>query len=435
MPKLFWPLLIAAIGLLFELPVTAVIRRVGSMGPEWFEALSYFIHPAALLALVLLIFHDRHAPLGRERTIAIALLLTYGVGLILSGWINGSEFAHVAPLVILGPVLMSVLIYSVRTEETLITAAKALFFAGAAWSAVFLCLFAWDWSVLLDRYPHIQREGLMGVLRSARYPGESINYDGTYFYRYMGNNNKQSNILLLVSLVGGYLVARGRLTGPKYFLLCLPVYLLIIALGSRAAILVGAALCIALMLVEMRSIRLRVLAFTSLLFPLAAVALTPALRNAWLDPTTLVERAVIADAAFAGGGEAIPGGGTLVAAVITTDHSLAFGYGAGKFGPTIGRLPEAGSHIFFMDAWIEAGVLGLAALVVLFAWLAFRSGRQMLKAGFKDHSAIFAFSGISAVLILGLREYSFVYLFVQSTSAVLPALFMALALLPSTRSQ
>jgi hypothetical protein len=414
--------------LMFELPITSVARALGHLGPNWAYTLSYLIHPAILFAATLLASGDYSRPLGRNRHAVILLLMVYGVGLLVSGLENSADFRYFLPLFFLGPVLMSIIIITVRTQEMMTDVVTAVFYAGCVWSVVFLFLFAWDWSVFFERYQYIKLQGFLAILQSSKYPGENIDYSGTYFYRYLGNSNKQSNIIFLTCIIGSYLVARGRLGGIKFFTFCLPMVLIMAILGSRAVILLGAIVAVILAITHVRSLRSKTIWLLTPLLPLAISLANPTLKARWLDTSSLVERTAIADAALEGGGREILGGGLPIHPVADADHSLLFGYGAGKFGPTIGRLPEAGSHIFFMDVWIEAGLIGLLAMLIIFFGLSLRSFLILLRTRLEDQNALFSCVGISVVLALGMREYSLVYLFTQSISAVLPTLFFVLAL-------
>ena len=47
---------------------------------------------------------------------------------------------------------------------------------------------------------------------------------------------------------------------------------------------------------------------------------------------------------------------------------LAFGLGYGNYGKAIGQVEGAGTHNMFMNALVNAGVLGLLGLVGLIVW-------------------------------------------------------------------
>lgn len=415
------------LGLVFEIPLTSLVRY--KLEIAFLDTLAVWLHPAAIVfgALTFMAYRSR-ARGTRRQVVAVACLGLYGLGLTLSATVLGSSSRHAVPLVLLGPVLMAAVLLALKDRETIALAAVAMSVALAVWSALFSVLAVLNWRTLLDRRPALAALPLDHQLFNLRYPGIDVDYDGLWFYEYVGNTNKASNILVLGLVLVSYAYVTRHLTTYVFAALAAPMAFLTLLLFSRGALFTLALVTALIVMVRLRSRNLSgryYLVAVVLLAPLLCSVLTTDMRMRWVDLSSTTQRAAIVTGDLRDDeGRRGEGGATRTPWLSIPNPVL--GYGSGNYGPTIGGEAEAGSHLFFYDVWIEAGAVGTAGLAGMFLLGIGWASRARVLLDPQRELGLFGLTGLVGVLLLGLREYSLVYLFVQSTSAVVPAIFLAM---------
>ena len=101
------------------------------------------------------------------------------------------------------------------------------------------------------------------------------------------------------------------------------------------------------------------------------------------------------------------------------EHGGVWGVGVGASVRKLGRLPEAHSDFVFAVIAEELGFIGVAAIVALFALLAFRGYRVAYRCGDRFHSFL-AFGLTSSILVQALLNMAVVSGLVPATGVPLP---------------
>lgn len=446
----------------FELLISIARHKLAlAIGP-----VGLLFHPAVPFAV---------ACLSRGRFMANRALLlalgTYAAGLIISGLVTGSQPFHVISVVALGPVLMAVIIATLDDEDDLLDRVIAAFVAGVAvWASIFVLWFAITAAKIISIQPELLTGPSLGkVFLWLRLPGALASE--FYFFKLLGNYNKQSNIIVLSLILSGYLYVKGRWTCREWAISTTPMLLILLVMFSRGGFavlaLVVAGLAITALLRRARWRQFAVAA--TMACAVLASASLPELRGYWRNFGSLEERATIMAGSVAGDNHAYSATGevrndpsrplsphfdpsTPEKSTAETQSSgkkpsdddrceakppepsmvfHLFGYGLGHFGPTICRLPEAESHNAFQDAWIQGGILGFVGYSSIFIVGTLAGARRLIKTRLADTSALFGLAIVLAVMALAQREFAFVYLWVQSAGGVL----LAIGLLLVSQSQ
>lgn len=363
---------------------------------------------------------------------------------------------------------MGLVLITFTDDEFRCEAITAFFFGMVLWSVAFLSLYLFTVVSTFRLDPDWQRLPLDKLLMAVRAPGDGYDF---FMFKISGNFNKQSNLLVITILLASYLLMIGRLSLRVWSVCLVPILLVLLLMFSRGAIGVLLLSGIAFAIVALITTDRRYFLITcSMIVVFFASISTPLFRNYWTDTSSLEQREIIAKQAVTGDSDtflksgevaAVPNGrdavvidpkGEVPAIDIDRRNALGpppedtacvaksptktlsfdiFGYGLGNFGPTICRSPEAESHNAFIDAWMQGGVLGLAGYIGLFVTGLFAGVRNIFRSRFKGIEAIFGTAVICATGVLALREFAFVYLWVQSSGGFLTAIGLSMAAVPA----
>lgn len=446
----------------FELQFSVVRNKLAlAIGP-----VGLLFHPALFFAVACLLRSPMRTVGNRALLIAITL---YATGLIVSGILTGSQPFYVISTVALGPVLIAVMIATIDDEEFLDRIIEAFVAGASLWSLIFAVWFAYTASKIVTIQPEIM-DGLPldRLFLWLRLPGALVS--DFYYFKLLGNYNKQSNILVISLILSAYLYVKGRWSWRIWVLTTVPMSIMLLVMFSRGALTVLAIVAISLAFTALlhREKRQIAVAAAMAVVILASVSM-PELRAYWHNIGSFEQRVAIMSAAasaksgeFSASGEVVavqpsqPGGAWIIhnatqptASPPTMKQSFGikddskcdaispepdlkfylFGYGLGHFGPTVCRQPEGESHNAFMDSWVQGGILGMVGYVAIFLIGIYVGARRLIKTRFADISVLYGLAIVLAVMALALREYAFVYLWVQSAGGFLLAVGLALVTL------
>lgn len=461
---------LAACALPFELILTSVFRY--KLGP-WLGSIAWVVHPAIPLALVCCgVPWWRGLRGDRYRCWWLALLAIYATGLVLSGWIMGADRRHLLPGLLGGPVLIAVVFGAMRDPAMRASLLSGWITGMIAWAVLFLFLYRSYFAGLMAQFPDLTSLSWDARVIALRVPGETGLVRGFYFWEFMGNYNKTANLLLLTLLLAGYLHVMGaRRAAWLWWGAVVTVGAMLILVFSRGTLALAGIFGAALVGVGLftwkreREVARRCLAVALPCLALCGVSFSgPGFRAYWRDSSSFAERMVIVNSVGDQTGretlqrQAGDASGLRVSwnkgeakgsasaanpfaspaqsdARITKSAAMHpfWGYGIGRFGPSIGRQPEAETHVAFLDAWVQGGVLGFAGFCGLFLV----AGIAFLRTAWRRGLSTPLILSTGLVLVLGclcLREYALVYLFVQTGGAFLLAAGFGLLFL-ATESQ
>lgn len=436
--RAFYALALTCVAALpFEMLISPVRHQLALLvGP-----IGYLFHPA-LGAVIGFAMAGVRIEL-QKRALLLASLGLYALGLIVSGVFTGSSPFYIVSMVALGPLFMSAVLAFLGNKKVRDDVFLIFVVSMSVWSLLFIIAAVLTTSFILDTKPAWSSLPIGRLLLAVRNPGGGI-ADDLLFYKLLGNYNKQSNILAISLILAAYLYVRGRLPAWAWASMSATMSLMLLLMFSRGALcaigLVGIVLGI---IAIFRSDRRDLYVAVPMVAVLAISFSTGDLRGYWKNEGSLLERGIIVSGAFGENSGAFlstgefvafsdarsPRGEAMFCSRKAPEHSLKFyilGYGLGNFGPTICRLPEAESHNAFVDAWIQGGVIGFIGYVGLFL-TAFGIGVvKVLRSRFSDIDALYGLAIICTVALLAMREYTFVYLWMQSAGGFVLALGLSL---------
>jgi hypothetical protein len=401
----------------------------------------YLLHPATGIAIGCLMLRPR-LRIKEEKWILWCLAI-YAVGLAVSGAVIGSSPFYVISTLALGPLFMALVIVVLTDDDLATDAIKAFLIGVSVWSAAFFIFYLWNAHAIIDRFPFYTTLPFGQFMMALRSPGEDLWRD-LYYFKLLGNFNKQANILTLSLILASYLYVRGAVSLKSWLIFTIPISVMLFLMFSRGAFVALGLFAVGLALTSLissHSERRLVSSAAALLVVLFSFS-TAEWRDYWHDKGSIVQRDAMAASVFSGSERFLKSGE--LAAVRNgsggpkTDEFCEaqepersskmelFGYGLGNYGPTICRGPGAESHNAFIDAWIQGGVLGFVGYVGLFITALVLGIARLFRSRFEDQAALFGLAVVSAVAVLAMREYAFVYLWVQSAGGFLLALGIAM---------
>lgn len=446
----------------FEMVISVIrhqlVLRVGPIG--------YLFHPATGFFLSVLV--GGLPSRVRNNFWFVAWLAVYAFGLIISGIVTSSAWFYILSTTLLGPAFMSLVLVTFVDDEFRCEATTAFFFGMVLWSVAFLSLYLFTVASTFRLDPDWRQLPLDKLLMAVRAPGDDYDF---FMFKISGNFNKQSNLLVITILLASYLLMIGRLSLKVWSVFLLPILFALFLMFSRGAIGVLLLSGIAFAIVSFITTDRRYFLITGSVVALFLASIsTPLFRSYWIDTSSLEQREIIAKQAVTGSSDtflksgevaAVPNGRNAVVVdsneevpAIDIDRRKAlgpapedaacvakspiktlffdiFGYGLGNFGPTICRSAEAESHNAFIDAWMQGGILGFVGYIGLFVAGVFAGVRNIFRSRFKGIEAIFGTAVICATGALALREFAFVYLWVQSSGGFLTAIGLSMAAAPA----
>ncbi len=423
----------------FELLISVARHKLSiAIGP-----VGLLLHPAVPFIVACML-----QGIGRDNHRALlAVIFLYATGLVLSGIVTGSQPYYVISTVGLGPALIAAMIITINNEELLDKIIEAFVVGTAAWALIFAIWFAYTATNIITMQPNLLDDLSFGRLFLwVRLPGAAAKE--FYYFKLLGNYNKQSNILVICLIFSAYLYVKRTWSLRMWTLAIIPISTMLIVMFSRGALsvlaLVASCLLISALLRDQKRQQLATAA--AMIFVILLSISTSEFRNYWRNTGSVEERMTIMTSGVTADNSSFSSTGGLVldaqpplevhtspkANVVEPSIALAekskceaqppernlafyiFGYGLGNFGPAFCRLPEGESHTAIYDAWVQGGVLGAIGYVMIFL-IGIRVGiGRIFKTAFADTAALYGSAAVLAILGLGIREYSFVYLWVQS---------------------
>jgi len=303
-----------------------------------------------------------------------------------------------------------------------------------AWALAGILLYAFSVVRFIDAWPWILDESPSRILLALRAP--PVEQRSMMLHEdVLGNVNKASNYAVLGLVIFSYLYAIKRLKPVWYIGSGLLVATLLLLTFSRGALAVCGLVAVGLALVTMWRSRLSTVAIGDtrrqwlvavlFLLPFLLSISTETFRHAWVDSETMKTR-------FDQWREVTSEVGTSPSS--TSLGLLVFGYGPGNYGLQHYGAVEASTHNLFLDIWLDSGVLGLGGFVMLISFALWRGGRRLLMAP-SCQAPLYGLIGLCCIVVLGLREYSLVYMYVTGLGAVYVGIFVGLAAAPYWREQ
>lgn len=439
-----WLILICVAAIPFEILISVARHQLAlRIGP-----LGYLLHPAFGIAIGCLILQPRlHI---RESKWFLALLAIYATGIAISGAINGSLPFYVLSALALGPLFMALVIVVMIDDEIVTDAARAFLIGVSVWSVAFFIFYLWNARIIVGHFPVYWSFPFGKFMMALRSPGEDLWRD-LYYFKLLGNFNKQANILSLSLILGAYLYSRGDISFRRWVALILPISVMLFLMFSRGAFVALALFSVALASTSFlsgRPVRHLVASAAALVIVLLSFS-TAEWRDYWRDKGSIAQRETMATSAFSGSAKFLKSGELAPVSSGDVPPSLnelckakepertvklsLFGYGVGKYGPTICRGAEAESHNAFVDAWIQGGVIGFIGYAGLFLAALIMGAMRLFRSRFKNDTILFGIAIVGTVAILAMREYALVYLWVQSAGGFLLALGLSLILARNTQ--
>jgi hypothetical protein len=406
----------------------------------------YLFHPA--FGFFIGVFVAR-LPLQYGRTSWFnACLILYALGLTASGIFTSSEWFYILSTVLLGPALMGFVLITFNDSEFRQNAIKAFCLGMVLWSVAFLALYSFTVASAFKLEPAWMQFPLDKLVMAMRMPGDTYDF---FMFKISGNFNKQSNLLVITMLLASYLLMVGQLSFRTWSICLVPILTVLVLMFSRGAISVLVLCGVAFAIIALFATDRHYLVVSCSMFVVFFVSIsTPLFRSYWIDMSSLEQREIIATKAVIGDSDrflrsgevavspngrdpldpSVPNSDCVAEPPVRTLSFNIFGYGLGHFGPTICRFPEAESHNAFIDAWIQGGLIGFAGYIGLFIVGFFVGIRKIFRSSLKDVAAVFGTAIICATAVLALREFAFVYLWVQSAGGFLFTIGLSLVVVP-----
>jgi hypothetical protein len=449
----------------FELLVSVARQKlVLAIGP-----VGFLFHPASGFVLGYLLFMPMRF---KTNLFLMGALALYAAGIVVSGLVTGSPAFYVISTVLLGPAFISFVVAYADDDLFFLQIISAFVIGMAIWCVIFSVYFLFfTVPIILARHPNFWALPFERLFFALRLPPEALSGDLLYF-KILGNYNKQSNILTLTMILANFCFVKGTWSWKVWAATSFPMAVMLLLMFSRGALLVlaliSAALAFAALLRDERRGRQLTAAASMAIIFLASVS-TTGFRDYWKGTGSLEQREAIVSGALSASNErflasgevaaASSGQGRVTAKGVETPASgwtsssaekstfptkqecsaaspergwsfYLLGYGLGNFGPTMCRLPEGESHNAFLDAWIQGGIIGFVGYLGIFVVGLAVGGSRVLRSKLRDLASLYGLLIVFAVAALGMREYAFVYLWVQSAGGFLLAIGLVLATAP-----
>lgn len=287
---------------------------------------------------------------------------------------------------------------------------RSYYFGSVAWLIVVITAYSVMIMKQADLFS-IKYQTISDMLIYARFPGEEVLRLGEfYFFLIVGNVNKASNIVLLQFLFFSWAYLEKVITTRFFSLISILMCLALMIFFSRGAFLVSLSIFFVFAVWSLYSSRkdfkrIWFVALTALIPFLLSVS-TPVLRSYWGNSSTIQTRLVQWEQLA---------GNASISSLSVKDY--IFGLGSGGYGTKFFNSADAGTHNFFLDLWMQAGLLGLLSFISLL-FVLFKTSINLMKYN-SSSSGVVLFSVLGAVLVLGFREFDLVYLFRSNTTAFL----------------
>lgn len=433
--------LICVAALPFEMLISPVRHKLALLlGP-----IGYLFHPALGVVIGLAMAGARVEL--QKHALFFILLGVYALGLIISGVFTGSPPFYISSMVVLGPLFMSAVLMFLGNKEIRDDVILVFVVSMSAWSLLFIIAAVVTASFVLSIHPEWSSFPLDRLMMAIRNPGPEI-ADSLLFYKLLGNYNKQSNILVISLILAAYLYVRDKLPTWAWVSMSAAMSMMLLLMFSRGALVAIGLVGLVLGIISLfRSDRRSLQVAASMIIALAVSFSTGDLREYWKNDGSLVQREVIVSGAFVGNSKVFLKNGevasfsdprspeeqVLPCVVEAPERSMKFyllGYGLGNFGPTICRLPEAESHNAFVDAWIQGGIISFLGFTGLF--LVAVGMVKPWRSWSSNNDVVYGLAIVCAVAVLSMREYTFVYLWMQSAGGFVLALGLSLVSVKKT---
>ncbi len=436
--RFFFLLCVAALP--FEMIISVARHQLAiRIGP-----LGYLLHPTFGMA-VSGCFLQPHMHVGRRKWF-LAFLAIYAVGLGSSGLVTGSVPFFLFSVWAMGPLFMAFSIVIFADSDLLNDAIVAFVIGISIWSIVYFLFFLWTAHVIVGRFPVYNSFPFGEFMMALRSPGEDL-WRELYYFRLLGNFNKQANILMLSLILASYLYVEGRLSLKGWSVATMPIAIMFLLMFSRGAFVALILVAIGLLATSALVRRpIPQLSSASIMLLIVFVSLSNATWRAyWHDQGSMVEREEMAEVAVSGSATILKSGELVTRSSENlkscsareperTAKFFVFGYGLGNFGPSVCRGSGAETHNAFIDAWVQGGLVGFVGYTGLFV-VAFTLGIfELIRSRFTNQVALFGLAVVCSIAVLGMREYALVYLWVQSAGGFLLALGIAMIVSKNSRT-
>ena len=373
----------------------------------------YFFHPSLLLFIMLLIHNLKNYKKYKQNVfykieyIGACLL---AVGYTYAGVVNSSDYIFLVSAVVFGPIFF-ILLTNFLIENNNMNTFLPIIMASYAFSSIlFLILYLNYFSSEFS----IQDIGTTVLTKKYK-----LYKDG--FTSFMGNLNKYSNFLTLSTLICLYLSLKKNY---KFLFMLIPILLLNIVLLSRASIIISLIGSIFIILYYYQKEKNNNVNRIYIICGIFLFSILPfcnkKIYDYFINSLTLDERYQIWAEFLQNIYSRFFDAPTIYKGIL----SLFYSFGIGNYSRLLNKLPEGGTHNIFLDAFSEAGLIGLIGMILLFSSLFKWKYYALL---IKKKISIKTFLGLvllTSVLILGLREYNLVY----NKSQTMGTMFVAIAI-------
>lgn len=379
------------------------------------EVAAIFIGPIFFVMLLTMLASNFTKELIKNKSAKIWLM--YGFVVYVNSYLHSGDMLKATSYVLLGPVFMGIVLLT-HLRVNLIKFCIIPFLVGlAVWALIFLALYIYMMVDLPSILPHFAGYSFGEKIIVARAPGVDYNnlYNNYYYYKYILNVNKQSNVILLSMLFVIYLYHEGVFKFVRFLALFIPMALMLLVLFSRGALIVLGVVGffnVILNLFFLYSKRSSLIGFggralVTGFFSLCVVMFSVSshyLRNYWLDFHSAIERVDILKMTLASSGE----------------KEWLWGYGLDGF-----PLSTYGdSHNMFFDAWVYGGVIG-ASIFIIGIFMPICNMLINFKGEcFNFWNWYWRLIMLLALIMLGFREFSLNFLTSTSSAAFLMAMVL-----------
>lgn len=298
-----------------------------------------------------------------------------------------------------------------------------------AWCSVIVLVYLIDVFRILKVNPWMSVYRVDQLVLAMRYP-ESPNirlHINLWYPLVTGNWNKASNVLVLASLFMVVAIAEVRKFSTLYLACFALMAVVSIQAFSRGGMLVSAIMGGGLLLAASSPSKtdrpvIRAAALFMLL-PLIVSLLFPAMREAWLDLTSVSLRMTYLEQAP-----------ELIVRqqrdAMSSVAEVLFGNGVGTYGLSFFGSSFSGTHNMFLDMFFSGGIVQLIAFLALMAHPVIKTMRSY-KSGTVAIVQTLSCMAIASTVILSFREFDLNYLGVSSLPALLVGWFVGAAERPA----